>query len=353
MSVTSHDLSWNGASGSFSGDAESSSHEYSAGYKFFTSSALDGPKIIKDYCQPSGDSRPWLGKEYRYGNDVDVDSTCTRITPTRDAQVPTLWVVVAEYTPKKSPTGNAASQPTGDGEKSIDPLKWAPQCSARSTQVTTAVDKAKFLGGMNGRSLAAWPKGKIGPVVNSALIPYNPPLETEREISIYTFTFSYAGYAADYWGGLRGALNSDAVTIDNQWLGFQANWKPYTAKIKNADGQFKYENGFKYWEISLEVHHDPEGWDRHILDAGTTLGGVIDPNDAARTPSIGDLLAVPEVVLNRWVVGVDGHPIGENIPFDGNGFPLRNPTADNRVYLDYRVNLKEINMTAVFGLFLR
>lgn len=351
MSVLSHELSWSGASGSFTGDASSWTGEYSAGYKFTTSSALDGPKKIRDYCQPNGDSRPWLGKEYRYGNDVDVDSICTKITPTKDTVVPTLWIVVAEYTPKKSPNGQDVKQPNANGEDTTNPLEWAPQCTSRSMQVAVPVDKAKFLGGMKGKSLAAWPVGKIGPVVNSALIPYNPPLETERDIGIYTFTFYLSGYNAKYWGGLRGAINSDTVAFTENWFQFVDSWEPYTAKIKNADGQFKFQNGYKYWEITLEIHHDPLGWDRHILDAGTTLGGVIDPDDD-RTPSIGDLLAVPEVVLNRWVVGVDGLPVGENIPFDGTGVPLRNPTADNRIYLDYRVNLNETPFMPIFGLFL-
>lgn len=352
MSVSSCTKSWHGANGSRSGtEGQSANSEYSAGWVVKTTTVLDGPEVIFRYCQTNADGRPYLGMEYRFGNDTDVSCFCNKITPRRDAKVGTLWEVVAEFAPK-SGSGNQATAPSNDGTETTDPLQWAPKVTVRPASISAPVDKAKFLGGMKGSALAHWPVGKEGPVVNSARVPFDPPLEYERDIEVVSFTFYAPHYAGKFWRGIRGALNTNTQTFQNNWMNYHDTWEPFTAKIRGADASFNYQNKIKYYEMTVEVHIDPLGWDRHILDQGKTTDCHPDRADDDRTPSIGDLLAIPEVVPTRTVKSLDGIPVDVAVPFDGNGWPLANPTPDNRVYLDYRVYLNERDFGPIFNLFI-
>lgn len=353
MSVVSCTKSWHGASGSRSGTPGAFSSEYQAGWKVKTDSALDGPEVIFRYCTENADGRPYLGKEYRFGNDTDVKCFCTKIAPTKDNAVPTLWEVVGDFTPKNNSgkDTNPPANPDKDGNNTTNPLQWAPKCSSRTTQLSTIVEKAKFLGGMNGSALARWPVGTIGPMVNSARIPYLPPQEMDRSINVISFTFYAEKFAGKIWRGFNDAINTNTQKFVDNWLGYHDEWEPFTARIKGTDGTFNYQNGIKYYEITMEVWYDPLGWDRHILDQGEVAAGIIGGADA-RIPSIGDLLAVPEVVEHRTITGIDQVPVSGPVPFDGNGNPLRNVTADNRVYLDYRVYLNEKDFDPIFKLFI-
>lgn len=345
MAVTSCDVSNQFASGTRSGtNLQNSTTEYQVEYTFKTSSAADGPEVILRYCQPSGDSRPFLGKEYRQGNDSDPNSICTKISaPQREKLNPRLWKATATFSPKSQDSGEQAkAQPGQDGvTPTTDPTQWLPKLSIKSTQISIPVEEAIYLKGFVGSAAAVCPPNTKGCVTNSAFIEYNPPLERELTMRIYTFTQYFGAWLGLFYEQYDDAINDADVVFAGNLLNFSSTWKKYTARIKNFDGSLQYINGMKVWERMVEVHVNPLGWDRHIVDRGLLRRAdprLGDPDGHGGIMSTGDTLpkGVPPV---RHILDENDMPITEPVLFNGDGQPLANPSPGTAVYLDYRVYL--------------
>lgn len=345
MAVTFCDVSNQFASGTRSGtNLEDSSTEYQVEFTFKTNSAKDGPEVVLRYCQPNSDVRPFLGKEYAFGNDSDPNSICTKISaPQRQPGNPRLWKATATFTPKKG-TGageQAKAQPGADGTNTTDPTQWLPKITIKSTQITIPAEVAIYLGGFKGAAAAVCPATTKGCVTNSAFTEYNPPLERQLTMKIYTFTQYFGAWLGPTYEQYDDAINDDTVTFAGNALHFSSTWKPFTALVKNFDGSNEWVNGKIVWTRAVEIHVNPLGWDRHIVDRGVMrrcdprLG---DPDGRGGTLSSGDTLPAGVPPL-RHIVDENEVPISEPVLFNGDGQPLSNPSPGTAVYLDYRVYL--------------
>lgn len=344
MAVTFCNVSNQFASGTRSGtNLESSTTEYQVEYTFKTDSAADGPEVILRYCVPSGgsDPRPYLGKEYRQGNDSDPNSICTKISaPQREKSNPRLWKATGTFTPKTQGSGEQAkAQPGENGVQTTDPTLWLPGLSIKSTQINIPVEEAIYLKGFKGAAAAVCPPNTKGCVTNSAFVEYNPGLERELTMKIYTFTQYFGAWLGPSWDLYEDAINAAQVVFAGNKLNFSSTWEQYKARIKNFDGSLRYINGFKVWERNVEIHVNPLGWDRHIVDRGLLRRAdprLGDPDGHGGTFSSSDRLpkGVPPV---RHIMDENDIPITEPVLFDGDGQPLEDPSPGKAVYLDYRV----------------
>lgn len=95
------------------------------------------------------------------------------------------------------------------------------------------------------------------PILNSASIPFDPPLEREKTRMVCRIKRNQAKFSALAMLKYHGALNS------KKWAGFEE----FTCRLQITDATRHYENGIFYWEVTYEIEIDPLGWTTRVLDA--------------------------------------------------------------------------------------
>lgn len=108
-------------------------------------------------------------------------------------------------------------------------------------------------------------------IVNSAGIPFDPPLEVEERIVVLTVVKNMARYdgikMADYIGR----------TNVRKWL----NQLPGKWRLADSTADKVIEEGFAFWKVRMIFEFRAKGWNRRILDAGymqlNDLGDDWDP----------------------------------------------------------------------------
>lgn len=133
----------------------------------------------------------------------------------------------------------------------------------------------------------------------------NQPFEIDDSRSVIIYSRAYRGFDAAFAEDYRDSINLDP------YLGF----RPGRLKVARFTGSYQTESQYKYWQVSIELHINREGWLLEYLDRGTF---VLGPNGP--------------------VNGIDenGNVVPENL--DGNGGGL--PEGQDPVFLVRRV-LKE------------
>lgn len=216
------------------------------------------------------------------GNDTDYGSVVTRITPERDDRYPLLWHVTVEYTVIRPSTGDALPGGTFDITYALPDIRiWGiPVMEVVSEDV-------------NGN-----------PVQNSAGAPFNPRPEDVRYIKAVEVTSWIRAYNMDFWSGYEDTVNADRI-----W-----GRDPKTLLMAGPPNATRKVDGIgTYWEVRLEIHWDPRGWDREFEDRGR----VKLVNSFGTEPSPSDP-AVGVAPLSDQA----GYPADEDVPLDGHGQPL-------------------------------
>lgn len=338
MSVTAVELSGvSGFSGSASGESSLSTQiSYDVHY-LVTISDLDTdlPQTVLTYFKNTA-GLPWIGDSYAINGERDPFSICKRITPQRTPKS-YQYTVTVSYEPL-----NAEEPQNGtdkDGNATDDPLLFHDEINISYTQTSIPVELATFkginLGGVNGAPVRNLPINSVTIPVNSALVPFDPGIEMELDIKIVQISRNLREFDGITANRYIGTVNSDAVNINKPFpYNYRDAWGPQTAKIKNISGTFMITNKIPHWRQTIEVHINPLGWRRQIVDRGLARRAIEgDPDGAGGTISASDIN--PGVPKIKRVVDSDGYPIAEPVLFDGDGQPLAPGLPV--IYLEYEI----------------
>lgn len=298
---------------------------YTATYRAHCDSASDTPPVIYKFLYENKGSYPWYGSPLTLGNGSDK----TVVVKTIDVETidgsDRDFDVVFGYEPAKSDS-DIQSQPGIDGEETTNPLDWLDEIEVTFTQTLVVAEFGVFHGFASSRGPVNNAKMAIGETLvisNSARVPYDPPIEKEKDIKVIRISRNVAQYDEAFFNQFHGVVNRDLVTIVKPDYGFRSVIQPFTGKIKVIGATFQTQNGIRYWRQTIEVHVDEDGWRRKILDRGmATRREASDPDGSGGTLSNTDEVSDGKANL---ALNTDpaGYPLTEPVCLDGNGKPLR------------------------------
>lgn len=346
MAVTSVRLSKIGTGGGRTNDGKV---KYTAAYLVETDTILDQTAVICDHFKNAG-NLPYLGKHYEYANDKDQNAICNAITPARQANSHTSWIVTFEYsTPegKKKDDDPDQKELDADGKLTNDPELWRERWDVSFTQRTIEAEKLIYRGGMNGAN--AIPVNTVTPAINSCLEPFVPPAEMEHDISVYRRSFYKTGWSGHLANLYQGRVNANAMDVQRNDLRLSFHADPFCLRIKSIGGTLEWINHAPFWLWNIEFWIDPLGWRKVIADRGlnrratpgysTGRGNVWQEGDFVD----GRARLVP-------ILDANGDPIRTPVLLDGAGGPLvTNETFPEPVWLTFTM-YEEIDLPVfLFG----
>jgi hypothetical protein len=325
VSVTEVILTGSGLTGAATGtDAGDVSNTYRATFRAKCSDQLDTPDIVLDHFR-ADTSLPWIGRRYDLGNGFDSSVICTSVDPQHVANSGGWYEVACRFEDenKIGEFSGSTVGTTASGEASEDPLKWSVEIDVSWTQISEPTYRAKFFGfsppGIRNRFLRP---GFIGPEVNSAGVPYDPPTEHEIHIKVVRITQNFNRYDGFRYDRYQGTVNNNLQVIARPGFGFRQVVNPYAGKMAFYGASLGIENGEFFWRETKEVHIHPRSWIKEIPDRGMLRRRAIgDPDGAGGTLSTDDM---PDEggMFHEVLKDADGFPITEPVLFDGNGQPL-------------------------------
>ena len=336
MSVSIVDLHSQGASGTATGtDTGDVSASYRSAYRVTVDDPLDQPDLVLAHFRGNADL-PWPGRAFKFGNGFDATVFCKTIDADFVEHSAGQFVVRCTFSSQQNDEKQDGQTP--DGKTSQDPTQWHDEIDVSYTQVSIPVERATFQGflpdGINNTFLQ---KGKVGPIVNSALCVYDPTLEEEIDIKVLRITKYLKAYDGATFGKFQGAVNSDEVSIVKSAYKFKESFGKYQGFMRANSAQFAITNGKPHYRQTIEVHIHPleNGWRRLVVDRGLDARRAAeDPDGKGGTISNSDV-ADAGAVYHEPIKDKEGYAITEPVLLDGNGQPLKVTSGMNPVYLIY------------------
>jgi hypothetical protein len=334
MTITSVDLTQEGAR--LSGDGDGSiapKRKYTAHYRVITDDPTTSPRAIESHFK-SDVNLPWYGRSFRWtgatSNDRDPDSVCKGIEISHIPQSAGIFKVEASYEPVDG-DGDDKEKPSNDGSNSKDPLEWRDSISVSYTQITVPVMHAVFQGFTRGddgnepfRGTSLLQVGRTYVPQASNLVPFVPLPEMEVDIKVIRITRNIPIFISNQYDKWLGTVNTDPVTIARDELNIIVSIEPLQGRLKQISAQTEFANGVSYVRREVEIWVNPRGWRGRLADMGMGCGPRLPGESGYVSP--GELDAIP---ANRDLVeqGVfkddDDYPIGQPVPLNGFGKPLR------------------------------
>ena len=341
MTVTSVTKSWRGSGGS----KEVGKRSYVVHYRVETDDATDGVKTVLNHFRDTA-SLPHLGDVYTYeGSGVvsDLGVKLWKIDPVRDLQSATSWNVAVSY---KSPDKPQEDEPAGgggggvgedeDGEPTENPLDFHGDLDISFVDVTRPVDRAIYRSGFRNYAIETGlvdpryiqPAEQLyggrdteGPVVNSAMIPFNPPLERNATRISLRYSKNLEEYPQQQAAQFHRAVNEEAVTFDFKYQKLKFAIEPYKAQCVAINGTFNEANGIKFWRVTWDILVDDEfGFREKVVDRGLHARAMVGDPDG-RGGTITSVSA--DQVTWRRITDKNGNPVSEPVLLNGNGQPLQ------------------------------
>ena len=329
ISVTARGIGCSGKAsqgiGQTGGDAQVSK-TYRAHYRA-KADPLDSSPIIYQYLEANSGNGgiPWFGSILTLGNGSDSAVVCQDIDVDPIEGGPGLFDIIATFKPANS-EGDIQQQPGSGGSLSANPLDWLDDIDVSFTQTSVAVERGIFHGFFDDEGNPANAQLAIGSklaIANSAGVPYDPPIEDEKQIKIIRIArnvFEYDDFLLD---DFNGAINSDEFIIEKPFYRFRSRVRPLTALCR-LGSVFNIQNGIKYYRQTLELWIDKENWRRKILDKGQQRmikeGAPNGTGSSYSSADIPDEGNAPYVQL----ADPDGLPLSSPVGFGGGGFPKNN-----------------------------
>ena len=328
--------------------------EYTRTFLVTVDSASKGPQAIAEMS-----AIPEVGASYAGGSANNTESSTTAICKSLTFNpIDTLnWKVVASFGSRDDEDDQ--EQDNDPEDKEDNPFNEPPGLSIGMIRTKTMaafgaflgwyeVDTAGEAGALVDFNMAGAPqrqnsatfvkgnvRGGIGngtSLVNSALVPYDPPLEKDRarigfrvQTRLASFPFN------DYL--LIDTVNNDVWSLLHPHHNFNYAFPKYTCKMQSITGSFKYQqvgkNVYRYWSLEYEFHYDPFTWRADLLDygysqnelgAGATYDGLSEVKRAAHHGGIATGGSTPK----------------EPLKLDGNGQYLNRPEVDS-VFIRYAI----------------
>lgn len=147
-------------------------------------------------------------------------------------------------------------------------------------------------------------------MVNGNKERFDPPIMTHRPLLVMKLEFNSKTFVALDWMARVKCVNT------NEFSGFPAR----SMLLDKVSAKRVFENGVKYWRISLEFLMDKDNWDANIL------------NHSYRELKNGVLVAAKDIAGNTLpngviLAGATGIPLASNV----------NPTVANGGFLVFRI----------------
>lgn len=309
-------------------------HSYTAVWQL-SAGQEDGPVTITNYFKATS-GLPYIGDRYSLNGETDNSVRCVAITPRRIDSGSGQWLVAVDWEPPEGADDEPEQGTDIDGNQTDNPLLWHDEIDVGYTQLSIPVEQARFKGcNKNGgvrQRINGLELDTITMPCNSALVPFDPGIEKEIDIKVVRITKNLESYDANFYSNFIGRVNSDRVIVNKREYKFRDVWGPLNARIKQISGTFQITNKIPYWKQTVEVHVNPLGWRRFLVDRGTEelfrgeqedfQGNTISNSDER----VGKLQQKQDA---------DGYPVATPCLFDGNGRALAEGKPS--VFLEWQI----------------
>jgi hypothetical protein len=238
-----------------------------------------------------------------------TDGTCFCVgrTPSQNQSMADEWTVSLDYT-------NSPSLRENPDEYVENPLLRPPTIS-RSPQQRQRIAIRDAYGVL---------------MVNTAGELPNEPIEVESHSPGFTITKNLPVWPFALEVALQDSINLTAISIP--YWGVVIG--PKLSKFNGFSGSPRWENGFRFWEVSCSIETDWEGWNKPYVSAGYNEK-VEDPGDP------GNYFLWP-------IIGANGERPADPVLLDENGVsdPYRSSPYLIETYRKYR----EVNHLPLYQL---
>ena len=342
MSVVSVSKAWRGSAGMRS----LQSRTYTVHYRAETDDATDGIRRVIEHFEDTPEL-PFLGDFYLFegaGIVEDHGVVLWKIEPTRDQSSATVWSIALHYKTPDDPGEGGAAGGGGtdgvgedeDGEATEEPTEFHGELEVNFVDFTRPVDRGIYREGFTSYAIETGlvdpryiqPAEQLyggrdteGPVVNSAMIPFNPPLERNATRIQILYTKNMPEYPRAVANIFHRAVNEEAVTFDFRFQGLKWTIHPFSTQCISINGSFQEAAGKKFWRVTWELLIDEEyGFREKVVDRGLHARAMAgDPDGRGGTITS---VAADQVTWRR-ITDKNGNPVSEPVLLNGNGQPLQ------------------------------
>lgn len=206
---------------------ERAQRRYSNTWFVETDDVLDGPQVVGD-----APGLPRLFSVYRFGNDLDLGSTCKRLRPRRVPGEQMKWEVEVEY--------DSTLHTTAEGAR--DPLARPPKVRWTTTPYQAI----------------AWHDFFGNAITTRSGEEFDPPAMKDDDRFALSITRNEYAFAVGIAFSYRDTVASDS------FFGFQ----PFEPKMVSVESDLIAENNITYWQTTYQIHF------REIITGGANF---IDP----------------------------------------------------------------------------
>lgn len=305
--------------------------EWVCPYHVTVTSPNDDAQTIVDAMAAAGRG---LNNTLTYGSRTDALVWCSRVAPVRNPTSPLHWLVTCTYETPPS-TG---PEPTGeDGQATSDPLDWRYKIQTNTAFFETAVWNAWNIDPFprpGGHGTYARPANTLGAPVNSAGVPFDPPLTRQTPESLIRIVGYMPYFDSGDIDAFVGHINGRTIQWHPRlltWYGFLNRlFPPYTVLCTSANAALQWLGTAPIWEMSYEFGirdvadaiNPQDGYLETILDRGLSRSARSGDSDGAGgTISASDL--TPEMSPVAPIRDVTGSRTPEPVLLDGRGYPLQ------------------------------
>jgi hypothetical protein len=329
---------------------------YTIVYQVETDDPQTPPQVVRDYFKRDT-NLPYIGRVWRFNGKNDPGAVCSEMSLDYIEKSAGRFRFEFTFTPiegKEPPE----EKPGEDGEDTDDPLEWRKEISITNSQSSFPVEKAIFLGFNPANIVNPFLRpGMEVPVVNSAIVPFDPPPEKDMSFAILRIAWRQKDWDEGKAQGWRDLINDEHFTINWPAYNFLFDCPKHRGRIKQFGGTSQYENNVQHWRVELEIWVHPISWIEELGDKGTVRRAAFgDPDGNGSVISSDSNIRHPGIPSHKEILDVDGNPIMQPVLLDGNGQPMKLNHADGGnkqlvpVYLRYQYYY-DANFNKIPGLF--
>lgn len=326
--------------------------EWTAPYILTSDNPRDDGQVCVDFMDTIGCG---LSMPFRYADREDYGSFCKQITPVRMANSTTQWLVTCSYSPWEG-DGQDEDKETLAGDPAESPLDWRWDISTADASFQVPVEKAwnedEFPppdDGLSGGYIR--PKGRIGPVHNSAGIVYDPPLMRDITELVVRVTGNLQEWDSSVALAFRNHINNTPIKWSSTlttYYGFRAAaFAQHCVLCSGHTATYRRSNDISYWSQTWEFRlrtpaddiNPQDGFLETVLDQGyTRLAGIGDPDGRGGTFTSGDLK--DGMGIGAAIRDMDGERTHERVCLNGHGQPLQSSSTWTQppVYFRWRIH---------------
>ena len=289
------------------------------GYRVIVDSKDDGIDVIFGAANvPVVDSSTYVSP-FKYGNDVD-DTTmvCRSLSRPRKGNTQGVWYVDAEFIwerDKNAVTRGVIVTPTTKIESEIVEFAefrgwYKPGAGALGSTGNLVVD-----GDIENADVEALETGKIGPITNSAGTPVLPGVQ--RNVGRPGLTVQWSKLTAVNYDAAIDHVNNANVTITDTYGTYSRTFTAGQLMLVNARQEPTDYWNVRVLETTLEFEIVEDENDHYELDRGLSEYVIVGDDDG-KGGSYDSSQDLPPNNM-RPIVGADGRPLGQPVPFNGKG----------------------------------